>query len=99
MYNKHMNINEFVAKKIGEVLAFTRVSTDTIEKGKVALTQVLGEETIMDMVEKNRIHSEELLRLVTGAGVVDTPLVEARNLINILKLKTKTKKSKWPKVL
>ena len=72
-----MKINEFVAKKIGEVLAFTRVSTDTIEKGKVALVEVLGQETIMDMVEKNRIHGEELLRLVTDAGVVDTTLAKA----------------------
>lgn len=31
------------------------------------------------------------------SGTKTTPLVEARNLINILKLKTK--KSKWPKVL
>jgi hypothetical protein len=72
-----MNINEFVAKKIGEVLAFTRVSTDTIEKGKIALTSMLGEEQVMDMLEKNRIHGEELLRIATDAGVVDTTLTKA----------------------
>lgn len=72
-----MNINEFVAKKIGEVLAFTRVSTDTIEKGKPALTAVLGEEQIVDMLEKNRIHGEELLRFATDAGVIDTTLTKA----------------------
>ncbi len=72
-----MNINEFVAKKIGEVLAFTRVSSDTIEKGKTALTEVLGEETIMDMIEKNRIHGEELMRIATDGGAIDITLAKA----------------------
>jgi hypothetical protein len=72
-----MNINEFVAKKIGEVLAFTRVSSDTIEKGKIALTEVLGEETIMDMLEKNRIHGEELMRIATDGGAIDITLAKA----------------------
>ncbi len=72
-----MNINEFVAKKIGEVLAFTRVSSDTIEKGKTALTEVLGEETIMDMLEKNRIHGEELMRIATDGGAIDVTLAKA----------------------
>ncbi len=77
LYTKAMNINEFVAKKIGEVLAFTRVSTDTIEKGRSALIEVLGEETVMDMLEKNRIHGEELLRIATDGGAVDVVLVKA----------------------
>ena len=77
LYTEAMNINEFVAKKIGEVLAFTRVSTDTIEKAGVGLTETLGEEKIMDMLEKNRIHGEELLRIATDASVVDTTLEKA----------------------
>ncbi len=85
LYTGAMNINEFVAKKIGEVLAFTRVSTDTIEKGKTALTSIIGESQVMDMLEKNRIHGEELLRIATDAGVVDTTLAKAEKTEEKLK--------------
>lgn len=72
-----MKINEFVAKKIGEVVAFNRVSSDTLEKGKTALTVVLGEEVVMDMLEKNRIHEEELIRIATDGGAIDITLAKA----------------------
>ncbi len=70
-------INEFVAKKIGEVVAFTRVSLDTIERGKEALVVHLGEERVVDMIEKNRMHGDELLRIATDGGAVDTTLAKA----------------------
>lgn len=70
-------MNEFTAKKLGEVLAFTRVGNDTIVKGRAALVEVLGEEKVTDMEDKNRIHGEECLRLATDAGVVDITLAKA----------------------
>lgn len=70
-------INEFVAKKIGEVVAFTRVSLDTIERGKEALVAHLGEECVVDMIEKNRMHGDELLRIATDGGAIDTTLAKA----------------------
>ncbi len=70
-------INEFVAKKIGEVVAFTRVSLDTIERGKEALVAHLGEERVVDMIEKNRMHGDELLRIATDGGAIDTTLAKA----------------------
>jgi hypothetical protein len=70
-------MNEFAAKKLGEVLAFNRVGTETIEKGRVALVEALGEEKIVDMEEKNRIHGEEVMRVATEAGVIDTTLAKA----------------------
>lgn len=73
-----MNINEFVAKKLGEVLAFNRVGTDTLEKGRVALTEVLGEEHILDREEKNRIHGEAIIQIATEGGVIDTTLEKAK---------------------
>jgi hypothetical protein len=77
VYNLIMNINEFTAKKLGEVLAFTRVSTDTITKGHSALVQVLGEEKVQDMLDKNRIHGEEVIRISTDAGAIDITLQKA----------------------
>lgn len=76
-YTKHMNINEFVAKKLGEVLAFNRVGTETLEKGRDALVKVLGEEKIIDREEKNRIHGEEIVRIATEGGVIDSTLEKA----------------------
>lgn len=70
-------MNEFAAKKLGEVLAFNRVGTETVEKGRVALVEALGEEKILDMEEKNRIHGEEVMRIATEAGVIDTTLAKA----------------------
>ncbi len=70
-------MNEFAAKKLGEVLAFNRVGTETLEKGRAALVEALGEEKILDMEEKNRIHGEEVMRIATEAGVIDTTLAKA----------------------
>jgi hypothetical protein len=70
-------MNEFVAKKLGEVLAFNRVGSDTIQKGRAALVQAVGEEKVLDMEEKNRIHGEEVIRVATDAGMIDTTLAKA----------------------
>lgn len=78
-------MNEFTAKKLGEVLAFTRVGNDTIEKGRTALVEVLGEEKVADMEDKNRIHGEECLRLATEGGMIDTTLAKAEKTENKLK--------------
>lgn len=70
-------MNEFVAKKLGEVLAFNRVGTETLEKGRAALVAALGEEKIMDMEEKNRMHGESVIKIATDAGMIDTTLTKA----------------------
>jgi hypothetical protein len=78
-------MNEFVAKKLGEVLAFNRVGTDTLEKGRPALVEALGAEKVEDMFEKNRIHAEEVMRVATDASVIDTTLAKAEKTIEKLK--------------
>lgn len=70
-------MNEFVAKKLGEVLAFNQVGTDTFEKGKDALVAALGEEKFLDILEKNRIHGEAVMRIATDGGMIDTTLEKA----------------------
>jgi len=70
-------MNEFVGKKLGELLAFNRVGTDTYEKGRAALVEALGEEKVTDVEEKNRMHGEEIMRLATEGGVIDTTLAKA----------------------
>ena len=70
-------MNEFVAKKLGEVLAFNRVGTDTIARGGAPLLAALGEEKVADINEKFRIHGEEIMRIATDAGVIDITLKKA----------------------
>jgi hypothetical protein len=72
-----MYMNEFVAKKLGEVLAFNRIGSDTIQKGMPALVSALGAEKVHEIEEKNRIHGEAVLQVATDAGVVDTTLAKA----------------------
>ena len=70
-------MNEFAAKKLGEVLAFNRVGTETLEKGRAALVEALGEDKILNMEEKNKIHGEAVMQVATDGGVIDTVLAKA----------------------
>ena len=64
-------MNEFVGKKLGELLAFNRVGTETYEKGRPALVEALGEEKVLDVEEKNRMHGESIVALATAGGVIE----------------------------
>ncbi len=79
-------MNEFTAKKMGEVLAFNQLGTDTLEKGKNALVEALGAEKVKDMEEKHKLHAEAIVSIATESGVIDTTLSKAE--------KTKEKLSK-----
>ena len=64
-----IRMNEFVGKKIGEVLAFATVSNDTLEQGSVALIKALGEEKVAEMREKNNLTIATLTHIATDGGV------------------------------
>lgn len=70
-------MNEFIAKKLGEVLAFNRVGANTLEQGRAALLAALGQEKVIDMQEKNHMHGEEVMRVATDAGIIDVTLAKA----------------------
>ncbi len=63
--------NEFVAKKLGEVLAFSSISNDTLEKGGTPLQEKIGFESITEIREKNTIHGDELKKLAQENGVLE----------------------------
>ncbi len=71
MYNDYIMINEFMAKKIGEVLAFTKISNDTIEKAGIPLSNVLGEEKIIEFIEKNKRYIKEINHISETFNVSD----------------------------
>jgi len=70
-------MNDFVAKKLGEVLAFTNVGNDTLTRGRAALVVSLGEEKVADMEDKNRIHGEAVIKIATEHKMIDTTLAKA----------------------
>ena len=78
-------MNEFVAKKIGEVLAFTVVGNDTINQGRNALMAELGIEVLQDMEDKNNLHGAQLRNIAEEWGVLDTTLAKAEKTAEKLK--------------
>ena len=64
-----MNINEFTAKKIGEVVAFCTVGSDTLAKGGDILAVHLGDALALDIIEKNTLYKEALLHIVASSDM------------------------------
>lgn len=61
-------MNEFTAKKLGEVLAFCRVGLETFERGNDALTQGLGGD-IQSLIEDLQNQASQIESLAQEAGV------------------------------
>lgn len=51
-------MNEFTAKKLGEVLAFAKVGRETIDKGLRGFTQSFGEERVKEILESINSHTD-----------------------------------------
>ncbi len=49
-------MNEFTAKKLGEVLAFATVGKETIEKGREAFIESFGEERVNTIISEINSH-------------------------------------------
>lgn len=64
-------MNEFTAKKLGEVLAFCNVGIETIQKAGTPFSDLVGDEFIAEYIEKNTVHAEELKALATAGGKID----------------------------
>jgi len=61
-----MEINEFVAKKIGEVVAFSEIGAETFEKGRESFENVFGKERVAEIIENHKSYGEKLKSLVNG---------------------------------
>ncbi|MES3005371.1 MAG: hypothetical protein V4664_00275 [Patescibacteria group bacterium] len=64
-------INEFTAKKLGEVVAFARLGTETSKKGLAAFTSIMSAEEIKDMQDTNDRHERSLFLMAEEFGVAD----------------------------
>jgi hypothetical protein len=71
-------MNEFAARKLGEVLAFCEVGSETFTKGKSAFNEVFGEERVSKILEENRILKEGILNVMEKAWKADFTLNKAK---------------------
>ena len=53
-------MNEFTAKKLGEVLAFAEVGKETMERGRVAFSEVFGSDKVAELIEDQNAHAEQI---------------------------------------
>jgi hypothetical protein len=64
-------LNEFVTKKVGEVLAFSRIGKETFERGRGALTRVFGSDEVEALIEANNALAERISIFAEESGVKD----------------------------
>lgn len=67
-------MNEFTAKKLGEVLAFAVVGKEIFEQGKEALTTVLTAEGVTKDTDSAQLHADAIKALAEEEGVSDTTI-------------------------
>ena len=63
-------MNEFSAKRLGEILAFVDALLYTCDKGKGALTSILGEEHLLEIVRISRSHKDSVHTISDRAKVL-----------------------------
>jgi hypothetical protein len=67
-------MNEFTAKKLGEVLAFANVGREIFERGRAALEQVLTMEGVNKILHDVSEHAVTLTDLARDLGVSEITL-------------------------
>lgn len=70
--------NTFVAKKMGEVLAFCNVGADTFEKGRPALSEKYGADFVESREAKFKSGADLLNRLFMDDAMRETGLAKAQ---------------------
>lgn len=70
-------MNEFTAKKIGEVVAFARMGNDTINKAKKAFGEFLSDADMDDTIAKAEKQIDYLLTFANEKNITDSVKSEA----------------------
>src|SRR5258708_5403219 len=78
-------LNEFTAKKLGEVLAFAVVGKEIFEKGKDALGQVLTAERVDQIIKSASGHEDAIVMLAGGEGSRDITLPKSEKTADKLR--------------
>ena len=72
-------MNEFSAKKLGEVLAFTEVKTDTLTRGATALALAWGQDRLDAINQEITRQKEAITHIAQQADVFDIVRTKADN--------------------
>ena len=64
-------MNEFLETKLGEVLAFARIGTDTLEKGKAGYEKILSEDDIKKLSASFNGLEEKVTSLIAKENVTE----------------------------
>lgn len=67
-------MNEFVAKKLGEVLAFCNVGLNTFNKGQMALGEVLGASKVNEVRNSLSVRAKQIQEMVEGSDIENTTI-------------------------
>lgn len=67
-------MNEFAAKKLGEVLAFSVVGIETFEKGRKAFESAFGESKVDEIIGKLSKHREIIMHMCEECNAKGTLL-------------------------
>lgn len=62
-------MNEFIAKKLGEVLAFAEVGKETFERGRVAMEAGFGVERVAQILKDNTAHADTIRKIGREVGM------------------------------
>src|SRR5690242_10793908 len=65
-------MDEFLAKKIGELVAFAEVEIETLKKGKTAFSKVLSSKKLDSFSEENLKHADILRKIAADSGSIDS---------------------------
>ena len=69
-------INEFTAKKIGEVMAFCEVGIDTWKRASLTLSNTLSAEQVTNYIDINNAHLEALKKFIGENNISEITLTK-----------------------
>jgi hypothetical protein len=67
-------VNEFVGKKLGEILAFAEVGAETWERGQESLALVLGADVVADVIARSFEHARTIRSMAEELGTSEVTL-------------------------
>lgn len=70
-------MNDFAARKFGEVLAFAETFNDTVQRANEAISKERSEDEIQQLIDTSTDHANRIKAIVLAAGVSDSTLKKA----------------------
>lgn len=70
-------MNDFAARKFGEVLAFAETFNDTVQRANEAISKERSEDEIKQLVDASTDHANRIKAIVLAAGKSDVTLKKA----------------------